>query len=140
MNDMNPAPKRPIWPWALGGCLLLIVLVVAGILGLAWWGINAFKDQAAAVVTEHPVVVEHFGTVSDVSLNFEAMGTAQADPNEQAIVVDITGTNGTGQAVVIMRNNPGGEPAFVRATLTLPNGDELELDPATLNLPGAPQK
>jgi hypothetical protein len=138
MNDVNPAPKRPIWPWALGGCLLLIVLVIAGIIGLAWFGLNAFKDQATAAIAEHPVVVEHFGTVSDVSLDFTAMSTPQADPNNQAIVVNITGSNGTGQATVIMRNNPSGEPTFVSATLTLPNGEKLELDPATMRLPGIP--
>ncbi len=141
MNDINPAPKRSIWPWALGGCLLLVVLVVVGIVGVAWWAMGAIKDQATAVVTEHPLVTEHFGTVSDVSLNFEATGATQVGANEQALVVDITGSNGTGQATVILRNNPSGEPTFVRATLTLPNGDELELDPATLNIPmGPPSK
>lgn len=138
MNDINPAPKRSIWPWALGGCLLLVVLVVGGIIAAVWFGYSAFKDQATAAISEHPVVVEHFGTVSDVSLDFAAMGTPQADPNNQAIVVNITGSNGTGKATVIMRNNPGGDPSFVSATLTLPNGETLELDPATMQLPGIP--
>lgn len=138
MNDITPAPKRSIWPWALGGCLLLVVLVVGGFIAAIWFGLSAFKDQATAAISEHPVVVEHFGTVSDVSLDFAAMSTPQADPNNQAIVVNITGSNGTGQATVIMRNNPGGDPTFVSATLTLPNGETLELDPATMQLPGIP--
>ncbi len=50
---LNPYPQPPQPPrtssagwllWLLGGCLLIVILIVAGIVGFAWWGKNKLTN------------------------------------------------------------------------------------------------
>jgi len=38
-------PKKPVWPWILGGCLILLVLFLAGIGILGWLGVRSVKNM-----------------------------------------------------------------------------------------------
>ncbi len=117
-------PARKIWPWALGGCLLLVLLVGAGVGGLAWFGLKQFGAQTATAVQSIPGVEEHFGTVSDAGMDLGAM-TA----NPGAMVFKITGAKGEGRLTIQM--DPQTQQ-FRSATLTLPNGETREVDTAFL--------
>ena len=46
-----PLPAPPVqksgspWPWIIGGCLFVIILIVAAVVGLGWWGIREAKKE-----------------------------------------------------------------------------------------------
>jgi hypothetical protein len=39
-----PEAKKPVWPWVLGGCLILIVISLVGIGILGWLGLQSAKS------------------------------------------------------------------------------------------------
>jgi hypothetical protein len=117
-------PARKIWPWALGGCLLLVLLGVLAVGGIAWFGFKQLGTHTQAVVQGLPGVQEHFGTVSDAGMDLAAMGQQPG-----AMVFTITGDKGTGTLRVNLDPLSG---EFRSATLTLPNGETREIDPNLL--------
>jgi hypothetical protein len=120
------APQKPrkLWPWFLGGCLLLVVLGVAAVVGVGWFGLKAMGSATKDVVATVPVVQEHFGVVSDAGMDFAAMGTTPG-----AMVFKITGDKGEGRLAIQL--DPVTQE-FQSATLTLPNGETREIDPSLL--------
>ena len=129
MNNHNAdKPKRKLWPWFLGGCLLLIVLVVGGIVGVGFWGMGKFGDLVQEGFKDHPAVIEHFGTLESVNMDFQA--TSQADG--QSVVFAVTGSKGKGQIAIPkteMESMESGEGAQV-FVITTPTGEQVEVDPA----------
>lgn len=119
-----PQKQRKIWPWALGGCLVLLLLGALAIGGFFWFGLKQFGGQAQASVQALPGVSENFGTVTDAGIDWAAMGT-----NPNALVFNITGERGNGRLVVTL--DPQSRQ-FQSATLTLPNGETREIDTALL--------
>jgi hypothetical protein len=120
-----PEAKRKLWPWFLGGCLLLILLAVGGFVAIGWFGVKALGSATKDVVASVPAVTEHFGAVTDAGMDFAAMGTTPG-----AMVFKITGEKGEGRLSIQL------DPAtqqFQSATLTLPNGEVHELDKKTLD-------
>lgn len=117
-----PAPKkRAIWPWVLGGCLTLILLVAAALLALGWFGLKALGGAMNEAVGAVPGVEEHFGTLTDISVNLAATGAT----NGTGMVLDLTGSQGTGQLRLDLDPQTG---AFTAASVTLPDGETLVLD------------
>lgn len=131
MNTPFPSPPAPaktarkIWPWALGGCLVLVVLAVLAAGGLVWFGAKQIGAQTQSIVQTLPGVQEHFGTVSDAGMDVAAM-TQQPG----AMVFTITGEKGTGTLRVQLDPQTA---QFRSAILTLPNGETREIDPALLH-------
>jgi hypothetical protein len=51
----NPVPNQPVaqtvivkkspWPWIVGGCLLIVILVIGAFVFLGWWGARKVKDE-----------------------------------------------------------------------------------------------
>lgn len=117
-------PQRKLWPWFLGGCLMLLLLGGLAIGGMTWFGLKAFGSQTATTVQAIPGVQEHFGTISDAGMDFGAMGS-----NPGAMVFKITGEKGDGRLTIQMDPQT---KAFRSATLTLPNGETREVDTAFL--------
>lgn len=117
-------PQRKIWPWALGGCLLLVLLAVGAFVGLGYFGLKAMGSATANVVSQVPAVQEHFGAVTDAGMDFSAMGA-----NPGAMVFKITGEKGEG--LLKIQLDPATQE-FQSATLTLPSGEIHELDAQTL--------
>lgn len=124
----NDPPKRKLWPWFLGGCLVLILLAGAAVVGLGYFGMQAMGSATKDVVASVPAVQEHFGTVTDAGMDFGAMMEA-GQAGKSVVIFNITGEKGTGRIVV---ETDQATQQFKSATLTLPNGESLELDAETL--------
>ncbi|MGL6290179.1 MAG: hypothetical protein ACRC2H_05790 [Silanimonas sp.] len=121
-------PQRKLWPWFLGGCLVLILLGVAAVVGLGYFGMQAMGTATKDMVANVPAVQEHFGTVTDAGMDMGAvMEAAQAGKSVMAFT--ITGDKGQGRLVIEMDQ---ATQQFKSATLTLPNGEVRELDASTL--------
>jgi hypothetical protein len=120
-----PEKKRKLWPWFLGGCLLLILLAVGAFVAVGYFGLKALGTATKDVIANVPAVQEHFGAVSDAGMDFGAMSASGGS----AMVFKITGEKGEGRLSIQL------DPAtqqFKSATLTLPNGDVHEIDQTTL--------
>jgi hypothetical protein len=121
-------PQRKLWPWFLGGCLLLILLAVAAFVGLGYFGMKAMGSAGKDIVAAVPGMEEHFGTVTDAGMDMGAIMEA-SQTGKSVMAFKITGDKGEGRLVIEI------DPAtsqFKSATLTLPNGETRELDPALL--------
>lgn len=117
-------PQRKIWPWALGGCLVLLLLGALAVGAMLWFGVKQIGGQVQQTVTAIPGVSENFGVISDAGMDLGAMGTTPG-----AMVFNITGEKGTGTLVVQIDPQTR---AFQSATLTLPSGEKREIDIALL--------
>lgn len=124
----NEKPKRKLWPWFLGGCLVLILLAVAAFVGLGYFGMKAMGSATKEMVASVPVVQEHFGTVTDAGMDMGAIMEA-GQTGKSVLAFTITGDKGEGRLVIEMDQ---ATQQFKAATLTLPNGEAMELDAATL--------
>lgn len=56
--------KKPVWPWILGGCLILLVLALAGIGILGWLGIQSAKNM---IQKYEPTINQTQKTIDSVS-------------------------------------------------------------------------
>jgi hypothetical protein len=124
----NDKPKRKLWPWFLGGCLVLILLAVAAVVGLGYFGMKAVGSATQEMVASVPVVQEHFGVVTDAGMDMGAMMEA-GQTGKSVVVFNIPGEKGEGRLVI---ETDQATQAFKSATLTLPSGETVELDAATL--------
>jgi hypothetical protein len=124
----NDKPKRKLWPWFLGGCLTLIVLGVAAFVGLGYFGMKAMGTATKDMVASVPAVQEHFGTITDAGMDMGAIMEA-GQTGKSVLAFTITGDKGDGRLVIEMDQTT---QQFKSATLTLPSGEAMELDVATL--------
>jgi hypothetical protein len=85
---------------------------------------TATKDMVASV----PAVQEHFGTITDAGMDMGAIMEA-GQTGKSVLAFTITGDKGDGRLVIEMDQTT---QQFKSATLTLPNGEAMELDAATL--------
>lgn len=129
MNTPAPNATKPrkLWPWFLGGCLLLVLLAIGAFVAMAWFGMKMMGDGAKQAVSGVPLVQEHFGRVEDVSMDFGGLMEA-GQAGQQAMVFRLRGEKGEGRLVITM--DPAG--GFQSATVTLPNGEVHELDQRAL--------
>ncbi len=56
-------------------------------------GLASFRDQVREDIKEHPVIVEHIGTISAIELDMDA---SEKLPGENDFVFNLTGSNGQG--------------------------------------------
>ena len=121
-------PKRKLWPWFLGGCLVLILLGVGAVVGLGYFGMKAVSAGGKEIVAQVPAVQEHFGAVTDAGMDFGAMMEA-GQTGKSVVIFNITGEKGEGRLII---ETDQATQAFKSATLTLPSGETVEVDAATL--------
>ena len=128
MNTPFPPPpaahekKRKLWPWFLGGCLILVLLLGVGIAAITWFGLKAMGTQARDSIATLPAVQQNFGALSDASIDTGALA-------QGLMAFSLTGERGEGRLAIKLNPQTG---AFESATLTLPSGEVRELDGAAL--------
>ncbi|GIX38573.1 MAG: hypothetical protein KatS3mg127_1812 [Silanimonas sp.] len=103
----NAAQPRKLWPWVLGGCLVLVLLAVAALVALGWFGLKMVGETTRQAVAEVPLVQEHFGRVEDVGMDFGGIAEA-GQAGQQAMVFRLRGEKGEGR-LVITTDPAGGE-------------------------------
>ncbi|WP_397572947.1 hypothetical protein [Silanimonas sp.] len=123
-----PEKKRKLWPWFLGGCLTLIVLGGLAVAAMFYFGAKAVSAGGKEIVAQVPAVQEHFGAVTDAGMDFGAMMEA-SQAGRSVMIFNITGEKGEGCLVI---ETDQATQAFKSATLTLPSGETLEVDAATM--------
>lgn len=119
------SPARKLWPWALGGCLLALLLALVLLVGVIWLGLRGMDAASRTVVGQIPGVEQAFGTITDTRVDFGAMGTAEVG----TVVLRITGSQGEGKLTI--QTDPL-TFTFRSAILTLPDGSTRVLDQAEL--------
>ena len=124
----NDKPKRKLWPWFLGGCLTLLVVGGLAVAAMFYFGAKAVSAGGKEIVAQVPAVQEHFGAVTDAGMDFGAMMEA-SQAGRSVMIFNITGEKGEGRLVI---ETDQATQAFKSATLTLPSGETLEVDAATM--------
>jgi hypothetical protein len=124
----NDKPKRKLWPWFLGGCLTLLVVGGLAVAAMFYFGAKAVSAGGKEIVAQVPAVQEHFGAVTDAGMDFGAMMEA-GQTGKSVVIFNITGEKGEGRLVI---ETDQATQAFKSATLTLPSGETVEVDAATL--------
>lgn len=84
MQDSTSADSMPVrrsrTPWIVGGIIALVMIVLLGAAAsVAWFGMSTFNDQAHAAIRADTAIVDAIGTITDISLDFEATGNAPGD-------------------------------------------------------------
>lgn len=135
MNTPFPPPpsapaksQRKLWPWFLGGCLGLLLVGGLAIAAMFYFGAKAISAGGKEIVAQVPAVQEHFGTVTDAGMDMGAIMEA-GQTGKSVMAFKITGEKGEGR--LVMEIDPATNQ-FKSATLTLPNGETREIDPALL--------
>lgn len=127
-----PASGKPrkLWPWFLGGCLLLLLAGVLAFAAIVYFGAKMIGTASRDIVGGIPLVQEHFGTITsaDLDTNLGAL-MAAGGSGKAALSINITGEKGVG--VLTIQIDPISQQ-FSSATLTLPNGEVRQLDTAAL--------
>ena len=125
--SQNVPPKSNALWWILG---ILGVLTVGGIFVCCGggyfmfrFGTQAVADAVKSSISADPVIQEHIGNITDISMNLTATGAAGGGDK---MVLDIKGDKGTGQVEVVMGGNPGGQ-SVQSCDLILPNGERIPL-------------
>lgn len=97
--------KVGCWIVGCGGCIGLIVLVIAGAIGVGYFAMGKIEDQIRAAIAEEPAVVAHVGEIEDLSIawgrSVEEASEAGAEFGQTILAISVTGT--LGDAIVVAR-------------------------------------
>ena len=104
---------------------LLVVLICAGVVGLAFFGMNVIETEVRNQVRDDPALVEHIGQIEDFDADLTESG---AIDDEDTFVYRVKGTKGSGLLTVRHITDDNGDEVVEWAKLRLPDGKEIELD------------
>ncbi len=130
-NSAPPAaPKRAKWPWFLGGCLILVLIIGAVVVGLGWFAVKQVSNTMTNAINNVPAVQENFGNVTDIGVDLGAISEAKKRGEKDIIYVTITGSKGKGRIVL---KTDEATKRFSKVTLELPDGQTLDIDPTIID-------
>lgn len=109
---------------AMGGGVVGLMAVVLG--GVAWWGWNAFTDQARVAMAVHPAVVEHIGTIREMEVDWTATGS---EPDDDTFAFHLYGDRGSGMVVARFVTVDSEHERIDGGVLTIDNGPRVPLEP-----------
>lgn len=136
--QQNPAPKSGGKKWVLfgcGGCLGLIALGIAGVVGFVFVVLGAIKQTDAYKIAlskaqNSPALQAAIGTPIKENF-FSPMGSASTNngAGEANIILTLEGTNGRAAVVTATASKPaGGEWQFsVLNAKVAPSGPDIDL-------------
>ena len=120
-----PAPLRrkgvPWWVWLLGGMIVLIVVAVGS---LAWWGWQAFEQQAVVAMAADPVIAEHIGNIR--STEFDWSMTSD-EPDEDTFAFHLKGERGSGTVVARFITEDADSETIDGGVLIMQDGSRIPL-------------
>jgi Tfp pilus assembly protein PilO len=53
-----PPKSSSPWPWIIGGCLLIVILILVAVVGLGWWGIREAKKEINNRINNNSILNE----------------------------------------------------------------------------------
>jgi hypothetical protein len=76
------------------GCIVAFVLIALLFGGLIMFGVGKLSDNVEAQVGQHPVIIEHLGTIEEVDVDLTPSGE---DKNQKGrAIINITGSKAQG--------------------------------------------
>ncbi len=147
-DDFAQPPRKTGGKGLWIGCgiagLLGVLLCCGGFGMLGYFGLNVMGDMVQAEVENSPTVIEHFGDIESMSMNFTATAeeAQNVPPGEGSpLVFDVRGSKGSGR--IVARQSPGAqgiESAVLitstgqRFPIELSSGPASDLDDIELEL------
>lgn len=131
--SQSPAKKSRKGLWIGCGLVALLVplLCCGGIGMIGYYGLDVMGDMVRAEVENSPTVIEHFGEIESMSLDFSA--TAEEAQNIQPgqgspMVFDVQGSKGSGQIII---QQSGGGQGIDAAVLVTSSGERYPIELAS---------
>ena len=115
----NTTAKVLGWPG-----LIFLVLVVAGVGGLLYWGWDLFVGQAEELLNANPVIQEHIGSIEELTIDFTATGEADGD---DVFVFEVKGDKGSGVVTAEFVTIDENSEELRSGKLDLPSGETYDL-------------
>ncbi len=109
---------------AVGAGVVALVAACAG--AVAWWGWDAFTDQARSAMAVHPTVIEHIGTIREMDVDWTATG---AEPDDDTFAFHLYGYHGSGMVIARFVTVDSDHERIDSGTLTMDNGPRVSLAP-----------
>lgn len=120
-----PRKRRGAGFWiGIGVGVVAIIAACAGV--AAWWGWDAFTDQARNAMSVHPTIVENIGTIREMDVDWIATG---AEPDDDTFAFHVYGDHGSGMVIARFVTVDSEHERIDSGTLTMDNGPRIELDP-----------
>ena len=111
--------------WILVGIgAVVVVLICAGVVGLAFFGMNVIETEVRNQVRDDPVLVEHIGQIESFDADLTESGAIE---DEDTFVYRVKGTKGSGVLTVRHVTDDNGDEVVKSAKLRLPDGKVIEL-------------
>ena len=141
MGHAAPRKSSKKW-WILGGlgCFTLLLLCFGGIGGIGYMGYQAaFNNpayvQAVDTIESSPEVAEALGSPVVVGMPSKVDSNQEGEYISMDYTVDVTGSNGTGEAHISVKGKPMTEDWETNKLEVVVGGQTIELNaPAPLNL------
>lgn len=128
---LPPPPPRaarrrgmPLWAMLLVG---LVAGIVAAVGGLAWWGWQAFEQQATTAMAADPVIAEHIGAIRHTEFDWAA---TSAEPDDDTFAFHVTGERGSGLVVARFITENADVESIDGGVLIMQDGTRIPLDDA----------
>lgn len=121
----------------LGGCGLVAVLAVVGVVALVVLGLEVFEDQVEAELRSNAVVQQHVGNLQEFELDFSA---SMAAPGADDFVFNVRGTKGAGVITATCITVDADHEDVTAGTLRLESGGTYDLFPDGSDEQGGSQK
>lgn len=111
------------WMIGLGVAFLAIV---GGGYAVYQYGIGMIEDEVRQDLAGNPVVLSHLGEIQELSLDYPETG---ALPGEEDFAFQVRGSRGAGILRATVVTGADGYEHVTRGTLTLENGETVDLFP-----------
>jgi len=121
-----PAPRRssgmPLWAMLLAG---LVVVIAAAVGGLAWWGWQAFEQQAVVAMAADPVIAEHIGQIRSTEFDWTM---TSSEPDEDTFAFHLKGERGSGTVVARFITEDADNEIIDGGVLIMQDGSRIPLE------------
>ncbi|MHC4959907.1 MAG: hypothetical protein ACYTGN_16200 [Planctomycetota bacterium] len=105
----------------------LVIAIVVGVVALGSWGLDVIAEQVKLDIQDHPLILEHIGSIETIELDFTA---SAAQDDENAFVFNLKGSKGNGLLIAELETTDADTEKVVAATLRVASGKVIDLFPA----------
>jgi len=104
----------------------MFTMCCGGVIGLAWFRLDAFGEEVAGQLRANPVLVKHLGPIQSFEIDLVASFMVEVD---DVFVFNVSGAYGSGIVTCKSISTENGDEYLTWAELKLPDGTTVNLFP-----------
>ena len=106
------------------GIVGFILLILVGIGGLGFWGLDLFTAQAKDALNKNSVILQHVGEINEIEIDVTATGEAEG---QDVFVFRVAGSRGSGVVTAEFVTIDADSEEIRSGSLRLSSGETYEL-------------